>query len=262
MTTRYVSRQKAALLLKGRRSGASWAQIVIMIAEFAVIGMQVLSLYTLNAPLAGICISGALDLLFVSPLKAGRAYYYKEIALASSNVRFSDFLIFFRHHYERAVLWRLRLWVTRTVWNAVFSLPSAVLLTVCLQAEQQGQATVAVIAFVLAIVLFIFALILTEIRMFRYIPVVYCLTELSVRQAFKIGRLYSKKFGGQWTLLYLDYAIPALAFWLVVPFIFTTPVFHTARAATVLRLFRKNPDEIPEQHLKRRKNHGKIVGEF
>ncbi len=262
MTTHYVTRQDTKNLLKGNQAQAILIQAILLVSECTVFGVQAVLLYKLSNPVAALLLGGTLDLLLLSPLKAGRARYYQNLIPPQQSAQLSDLVFFFQYRYERTIFWRIRVWVTRILWSAVFCLPSAVVFTVCRLAEIRGLSTVATIAFILAIILFVFALILTEIRMFRYISVVFCLSECSVRKAFQEGVKCSKKFYGQWTLFHLEYAASALVFWLAIPYFFATPIFHAARAATSLKLLRKNSTDIGEQHLKRRRNHGKIVGEF
>ncbi len=262
MTERYISRKKARAMLTDQRFPLWWISCVITAMELIIILWQVFSLYNLQNPVSCFVIGAAIDLLVLSPLKAGRAYCYTKHINGRSDVRAHDLFHFFSYGYPKSVIWRSRLWIVRIFWSVILFLPSAFLLTVSLSAEERLQTTVSVIAFALSLILFIFALIFTEIVLFRYIPVVYCLSELTVREAFKVGKRCSRRFTGQWVLFHLDFAASALSFMAVFPYLFVMPLFHIARAATVQKLFHEKTDEIHAQHLKQPKNHGRIRGEF
>ncbi len=203
------------------------------------------------------------DLLVLSPLKAGRAQFYETLVSDGSKATVKLLFRFYRHDYTRAVGWRVRLWLRRIGWQILFSAPSALFLFISRMAEQRGSETFSMIAFVFSLIFLAFAFAVTEIVMFRYIPAVYQLAKVaSSRHAFALSKHLSKGYSNNWALLYLDYAGWAFSLLLLFPFFYLSPLFHTARAATINRLFSEISPHIHQQLLQRGKNHGRIRNEF
>ncbi len=203
------------------------------------------------------------DLLLLSPLKAGRALFYETLVTDGNQATIKLLFQFYRHGYVNCIGWRVHLWLQRIGWHMLFSVPSALFLYISRTAEQSGSETLALIAFVFSLVFLVIAFTVTEILLFRYIPAVYLLSKVvSLRHAFSLSKRISKGYTNNWTLLYLDYAGWSLSFLLLFPFLYVSPLFHTARAATVKQLFSEISPQNHQQVLQRKKNHGKIRNEF
>ncbi len=203
------------------------------------------------------------DLLILSPLKAGRALFYEALVTDGDEATIKLLFRFYGRGYARSVGWRVGLWFRRIGWHSLFSVPSALFLFISRAAEQSGSETLSMVAFVFSLVFLIIAFTVTEIFLFRYIPAVYLLSKVvSSRHAFLLSKRLSKGYINNWTLLYLDYAGWVFSFLLFFPFFYVSPLFHTARAATVKRLFSEISPQIHQQLLQRGKNHGRIRNEF
>ena len=203
------------------------------------------------------------DLFLLSPLKAGRAFFYETLVSDSSSAQVKSLFRFYRYGYFRSIGWRLRLWVLRTRMHILLCVPSASFLYISRVAEQNGSDTFAMISFALSLAFLVMAFMVAEIMLFRYIPAVYLLTQVtSSKHAFSLSKKLCKGCTGKWALLYLDYAGWCFSFPLLLPFFYVSPLFHTARAATAKRLFSGIPNRICQQHLQHGKKHGRIRNEF
>lgn len=262
MRNTFTSRSQAATFLKGKWKTAILVQCLCIGAEILLIVTEGICLYCFPAiPIFPIGV--LVDLLLLSPLKAGRALLYETVVSDGDKASTKLLFRFFSHGYTRSIGWRLELWLRRIGWHILFSVPSALFLFISRAAEQRGRETLAMIAFIFSLLFLVIAFLVTEILLFRYIPAVYLLSKVaSSRHALLLSKRLSKGYTNNWTLLYLDYAGWSFSFLLLFPFFYVSPLFHTARAATVKRLFSEISPQIHQQLLQRGKNHGRIRNEF
>ncbi len=187
------------------------------------------------------------DLLLLSPLKAGRALFYNGIVKQKTVVRFSRLFYFFKTGYRRSVRWRLRLWLTRYGYWLLGLLPCSALLF--WNRFLQSYPVLSAISLLLAVVLGVFAVVFTEIRLLRYLAAVYLLPyTLPFKEVFTLSKTIFEKQLNRWVNFYLSYGY----------LILFPPVFYTARAATVYAMMQ----EFAKQPLQHWKNHGKILSEL
>lgn len=262
MGNTFISRSQAAAYLRGKWKTAVLVQFLCIGAEILLIVVEGICFFRFAAvPVFPIGLLA--DLLLLSPLKAGRALFYETLVSDSNKATVKRLFWFYGHGYARSVGWRIQLWFRRIVWHIFFSVPAALFLYISRVAEQSGSETLAMIAFVFSLIFLVIAFTVTEILLFRYIPAVYLLSKVvSSQYAFSLSKRVSKGYTGKWTLLYLDYAGWSFSFFLLIPFFYVSPLFHTARAATVNRLFSEISPQIHQQLLQRGKNHGRIRNEF
>ena len=262
MGTVFTRRSQASVYLRGYWKSAILVQLLSISAEILLIAAEGVCFYHFTAiPIFPLGLLA--DLLLLSPLKAGRAKFYETLVTDGDKASIKLLFGFYRHGYTRTVDWRVRLWLRRIGWQLLFSVPSALFLFISRMAEQRGEETFSMIAFVFSLIFLVFAFTITEIILFRYIPAVYLLSKVtSSRWAFSLSKRLSKGYTNNWTLLYLDYAGWAFSFLLFFPYFYVSPRFHTARAATVNQLFSQISPHIQQQHLQRERNHGRIRNEF
>lgn len=262
MANTFTRRSKAATILQGQWKTAIFVQILCIGAETILIVAEGFCLYRFGEiPLFPFWLLA--DLLLLSPLKAGRALFYETVVTGDDKATIKQLLRFYAHGYSRCIEWRAGLWLRRMGLHIMLSIPAALFLFISRAIEQSGQETLAMIAFIFSLIFLVIGFTVTEILLFRYIPAVYLLTKVvSVPHAFSLSKRISKGLTTNWTLLYLDYAGWSFSFLLFFPFFYVSPLFHTARASTVRRLFSEISPQIHQQLLQRRKNHGRIRNEF
>ncbi len=257
----FINRSEASAYLHGKWKTAIIIQFLCISTELLLITAEWIIFY--RFPVIPVFLFGLLlDLLLLSPLKIGRAFFYETLITDSKKAQITLFFHFFRRGYFRCVCWRIRLWLLRIGWYCLLTVPSALFLFISRAAEGSGEETLAMIAFIFSLVFLVIALTVTEILLFRYIPTLYLLTTGVSSHVFSLSRRISKGYTNMWTLLYLDYAGWALSFLFFFPFFYVSPLFHTARAATAKRLFLEISPQIHQQLLQHGKNHGRIRNEF
>ncbi len=77
-----------------------------------------------------------MDLIFLSPLQAGRAFFYDCLSADPANAKFSLLLRYFRRGFWRTLLWRVGLWSRYAFWWCLCSLPA-----LCLEVYRFSAAT-------------------------------------------------------------------------------------------------------------------------
>lgn len=201
----------------------------------------------------------AADLLLLSPLKAGHAFFYETQIYDAQAASLRRIFRFYRYGYGRSVFWRLQLWLRRLGWYALCGIPSAVLMIVSHRAQRNGDATLSLLSAVLSGAFLIIAFLITETVLLRYRAAVYLLTKgFSARAALSVSARISKKQTAVWARLYLRYAVFCPLFLLIIPYYCIAPHFQSECAAVADRLFCKNSPLICEQHLKQKKKDDKI----
>lgn len=204
-----------------------------------------------------------IDLLIISPLKAGRAFFFETLTADGDAARVSLLFRYYRHGYERTVGWRLLLWASRLIWGAVLCLP-AFLLFAYSGVLAEGAPTVqdrilSMALFGFGLLLLVTALIVVEIILFRLVPIPYLLSHPGgLRGALSLSRQMMHGRVSTLTLLYLDHAGWLLACLLVFPCVYTSVLFHTARAATIRQFLRQIRPENAANLLQRRKKYGRM----
>ncbi len=254
-------RNKAKAVLKGHRHTTFGIQLLINTTQFLVIVAEYIFFLRLPNALTLFLIF-ALDLLLISPLKAGKhVYYYSLVTQNQSNFR--RLFHFFGAEYQKSIAWRLRLWTRRLLYNSIFCIPCSFFLYFSQQAERYGNYTISLIALAFFVILMVFAFLITEILLLRYLPASYLLTTTdAAKQAFQITKQISKGNLQNFLHLYLSFVGWCFLFPLVVPFFYIEPLFQIQRAILMAELISKNSRLFCQQHLKRLRNHGKIMNDF
>ncbi len=257
-----INRKSAAAYLRGKWKLAIFVQLLCISAEMVLIATEGFGITRVHAmPLLPLGLLA--DLLLLSPLKAGRGLFYETVVTNKEDSSLSLLFRFYKHGYVHSVTWRIRLWLRRIGWHVILSLPSALFLYISRTVEKNGSETLAMIAFIFSLLFLVVAFIVTEILLFRYIPAVYLLSKgIPSREALLLSKRLSKGYTNHWALLYLDYAGWSLAFLLLIPFFYVSPLFHVARAATAKRSFSDISPQNYQQLLQRGKNRGRIRNEF
>lgn len=255
----YIRQNEARNLLRGQWKKAIAAELLTVVLELTPAVVQLFIFTRFNARKALIWCGLLLlaDCLFLSPIKAGKALFYKHIATEESPAPFALLFRYFRNGYGRAVMWRIRLWLTRYWYWFVFSLPYTALLFWYDYLESYPVPSFT--ALVLSVILGVFALVFTEIRMLRFLPTVYLLPHnIKMNRVFALSKFSTAKRLNGWVMFHISYIGWCAALILLIPYFYVSPIFQTARAATVDKMML----EILNQPLQHWKNHGKILSEF
>ena len=262
MNTAFVNRSQARTYLHGHWKTAVYVEMICLCAELLLVVAEGVGFYRFGTiPLLPFAL--LVDLFLFSPLKAGRALFYDTLVTDSNTANLKLVVRFFRHGYARSVAWRLKIWLWRAGLYILLTIPSAAFLYISRLAEQKDSATFAMIAFAFSLIFLASALIITEILLLCYIPAVYLLTQVKeAKRAMHLSKRLSKGSNETWIGLHLDYAGWCFSLIFLFPVFYVSPLFQTARAATVRKLFLRISPRIHEQHLKRKKNHGRIRNEF
>lgn len=259
MAVAFTTRSKASVYLKGIWIQSILAEGIVLLAEFLIIAAEGVCVYRF-AYITFFPLFLLTDVLVLSPLKAGHAYFYKTAASDKSKTKASLLFHFYHHGYFRCIGWRLQLWIRRIALYIPLCLPSAFFIYI---GKTVTSETIGMVAFAFSLIFLLIALVTTEILLFRYIPAVYLLTRVtSAKRAFLISKRLSKGNTGSWVQLHLDYAGWCFSLILLIPFFYISPLYQTARAATVKELFLGISAEICEQPLQRGKNRGRIRSKF
>lgn len=256
-----IVRRRAKELLKGTRHKALGIQLFITTTQLLVIGAEYA--FFLRLPnVVTILLIFTLDLLLISPLKAGRnLYYYSLVTQNTDNFRL--FFHFFGDQYQKSIAWRLRLWTLRLLLNVILCVPCSYLLYLSQRTERYGNNTISLIALAFFVVLMVFAFLITELLLLRYLPAGYLLTKVNTaKEAFRMAKQISK--GNLQTILYiyLSFVGWCFLFPFILPFFYVEPLFQIECALLMADLISKNSKLFYPQHLKRHGNHGKIMNDF
>ncbi len=255
----YIVQNEAKNLLHGQWKKAITAELFTIVCELtpAIVQLYIFSRFNTREALLWCGLFLFTDWLLLSPLKAGKSLFYKHIATKTSPAPFALLFHYFRKGYGRAVLWRTRLWATRYGYWFLFLLPCSALLFWYNYLGNRPVLSLA--ALVLAIILGVFALLITEICMLRLLPTVYFLPyNIKLKRVFALAKFATVKQMNRWVMFHISYLgwFASLAFF--IPFFYVSPLFQTARAATADKIVH----EILNQPLQHWKNHGKILSEF
>ncbi len=225
-------------------------QVVSLLPEILLLLLQGWLLTSTLSPVL-FPLTVGVDLLVLSPLKVGRALFFETRVTDPFSARFTQLFRFYGRGYCRCVAWRFSVWCKRLGWSVLLSVPSALLLWLARRIGQNGNAHVALLAFMIAISLLILAIMATELILTRYIPSVYLLIHVPTAAiALRLSRQLSKHTLAKWAQLYLDYAGWSLSFVIIIPIFYVSALFQTARAALVRQLISQNTSKIREHLLK------------
>ena len=184
-------------------------------------------------------------------LKPGKARFFETLVTDANTAAFSQLFSYFKAGYRQCLSLRIRLWCKRILLFTLCSLPAMLTLYVMQLATAAGEELIGGVLFLVSAFLTVIALVITEIRMFRYLPALYLLpyTEKAAT-ALRVSRKLEGNTTDLWTRLYLDYAGWCFSFLLIFPFFYAAPLFHTARADTAYRLISHNAPRIQKLLLK------------
>ncbi len=256
----FTTRAKAHEYLRGHWTDAATVQILVFLCEILLI----LFAFVLpgNTVVNTVCVL-TVDLLMVSPLKAGRALFFETLVADGDAAQISLIWRYYRHGYERTIGWRILVWGYRLMGNAVCSVPAFVLFALSgvlvNNAPTYTDRIFSMTLFGFGLLLSVCAVVITEILLMRLLFVPYLFAHTgTLREAVALSRILARNRMNTIVSLYLDHTVWVFTFPLVAPWFFTSAVFQTARAATVRRFLRENPVKNPACDLQRRKKYGRI----
>lgn len=179
-----------------------------------------------------------LDLLLVSPLRAGLAAFYREMDGERSSptalVRF-----YRRGRYGRAVQWRLALWLRRLLFGVPCLLPSLLLFGMGDGLLRQGlvsaeEQLIYLLLLISGLFFLLIGLLVLQLCMLRYMPAQYLLEESgSAREAIRDARRLMKGRTEETAALYLRFVRWLPACLLGVPYFYAAPLFRLTRSQWV-----------------------------
>lgn len=180
-----------------------------------------------------------LDLLLLSPLRAGQAALYRGWQNEENRRAWQVFAAFRSTEYGRCVALRLQIW-WRGVWRcAAAFVPAACLLALgdrlcrgglSVASEQVAYLLLNVAAWIVLAV----GLLAVWLWWLRYMPAWYLLGDgYSVGEAMRLSRRMMRSHVGEAAWLYVRFAWMVLTWVLIVPYFYTAPRFYTLRAAFV-----------------------------
>ncbi len=247
-------------MLAGHWKDAVTVQFTVLFAEAA---LWTTAWWLPGSSIAVTICALLIDLLMLSPLKGGRAFFFETLAADGDAATPRLLWRYYRHGYERTVAWRLLLWGQRALLGAVACLPAFLLFAysgVLAEGVPTRQDTVLSMAlFACGLLCLVMGLAAVEILLFRLVPVPYLLSQPGgLREAVNASRRITHGRIGVMTMLYLDHAGWLLASITVFPWLYASVLFHTARAATVRRFLREIPPKNVSHHLQRRKKCGRM----
>ena len=260
MAVTFVSREKAKQYLHGHWHTAVAVQVSVFAAEAALLTAA------LWLPGSDIFVTGGallIDILMLSPLKAGRALFFETLTADGDAATLPLLFRYYRYGYERTVGWRLFIWGQRLLWSVLLYLP-ALFLFACSRVlgennPTQAETLLSLICFVIGVFVSVATWIVIEIILLRSLPIPYLLSHTGgLRGAVALSRRITKGRTGLLTLLHLDHFGGAIASLFLLPWPFASALFHTAKAATVRRFLAQIPEENAAHVLQRRKKYDKI----
>ena len=237
----FASRKTANRYLHGHWKTALLVQIFPLLWELC---LWFVAYFLPIRPEVSLLMALLLDLLLVSPLKAGRAFFFETLTVDADAASWTLLFRYYRCRYLRAVGWRLIVWCLRLLWSALFCLPAMVLLSagrsLAVEGAAQRDILLSLVLSILGLLLLIAGLAAAEIRLFRYLPVPYLLSRPGgLGEAFSLSRRITSGQSNTLALLYLDYAGWFFACLFILPAAYASTVFQTARAVTVHRFLRQ-----------------------
>lgn len=250
----FTSKAEARRLLRGHWKPAVSVQLTVPFAEAAVFS----TVWWLPGDTVAVTVWALLaDLLLLSPIKAGRAFFFETLVADGDAAQWRLLFRYCRHGYGRTVTWRLLLWCERLLLIGALSPPALVLFVFSKRLE--SETLLSLTLFWLGLLLLVSALIAAEILLFRRAIVPYFLSYPGgLRGAREAARVCLQKRHGTLLRLYLDYAFPMLFTPLILPWVYASVLFQTARASTVREFLRQKPSENGAHLLQRRKKCGRM----
>lgn len=205
-----------------------------LIGELIIIATELLLIaLSWQKRLYGIVFVILLDLVFLSPLKAGRALFYDTLVFDRKSTNFRLFFRYYRYGYRKTVCWRFLLWTRIAAWGIFFSvLPCA--LGLFRNQIPEENALLATAVNLLFYFVFTICLTLLILIMISYSPTSFLLLYAdSANKAFKLKRLIfhrklSSLLQAHWNLLK---RLPFLLFILPTPYLLMD--FRTEQAREI-----------------------------
>lgn len=247
--------------LQGHWKTVIFAELLITVSEIAGIVCclyfkKQLSSFTL--PLVLIA-----DLLFLSPLKAGRAFLYDTLAMRNTQVRLNLMFRYYVHGYLKTIKWRVGLWIRYTFLFTLTTAPAAfsfVFRSISVESGITSQSDLLYLGltFIGLIILiggFIFALIF----LIRYEVSSFLLPyRRRCRTLFVDSAKLCKKKNEVLLSIRFHYLRWLLLSWAVVPYFYSTAIYHMEQAIEIRRMLGKFPEKKSPQALQHGKNHDMI----
>ena len=260
MAVTFVARKKAKEYLHGQWHTAIAVQVSVFTAEAALLTA---ALWLPGSALFVTSTALLIDVLMLSPLKAGRAFFFETLTADSEAATLSLLFRYYRYGYEKTVGWRLFVWGNRLLWSVLLYLPALLLFAFSRilgeNTPTQAETLVSLICFAVGVLLTVTAGIVIEIILLRLQPIPYLLSHTGkLRSAVSLSYRITKGRTGVLTLLCLDHIGGAFLSLLILPWPYTSSLFHTAKAATVRRFLAQIPEENATHVLQRRKKYDKM----
>ncbi len=256
----FVTRAKARSYLQGRWYEAIAVQGILLVPELILL---LLGWWLKGAYWLPLFCALLIDVLMISPLKAGRAFFFETLTADSSAASVRLLFRYYRHGYERTIGWRLLLWGWRVILNTLLCLPALFLFAYShLLAENAVTRSDNILSMAMlgcGLLMLLIGLVITELLLCRLVAVPYLLSHTgSLREAVSLSRRITKGRIGVLVSLYLDHAGWLFALPLFFPWFYTSSIFQTARAATLRRFLQQIPKENTACVLQHQKKYGRI----
>lgn len=256
----FVKRAAAKSRLDGVWKEAMAVQVLVALADLFLFT----AVWWLPGPTVAVtaCVL-LIDLLMISPLKAGRALYFKLLADGKA-VSPALLLRYYHGGYAAAVGWRALLWGERLLWGALCCFPALAVFSCSdmlgSDTPTRREAVLSMALFALGLLLLLLGLLMVEVLLFRRLPIPYLLSSQprGLRGAIRSANAITQGRLGNWVYFYLDHAGGLLLCVLLFPWVYTSTVFQTAKAATVLQFLRQKPAKNAPYRLQHQKKCGRM----
>ncbi len=256
----FVKQSEAKAYLHGHWHTAIAVQALVYGTEIVLV--VALAVYG-NTPLKLGCLL-LIDLLMLSPLKAGRAFFFETLTADRDAATLSRLFRYYRCGYGKAVGWRLITWGQRLLLSMLCYPPSLFLLA-CSRAltadtPTQKESLIALLCFFFGILLALLTACIIELLLLRLQPLPYLLSHSgSLRKALALSRHITKGRCGTLARLRLNHLSGTVASLLILPLPIASSLRQTATAATVRRFLTQKPKENGAHLLQRRKKCGRMA---
>ena len=260
MAVTFVEKKQAKEYLHGHWHTAATVQVSVFVSELLLLST---ALWLPGSDIFVTACALLIDVLIISPLKAGRAFFFETLTADGEAATLSLLFRYYRYGYERTVGWRLYAWGQRLLLSVILYIP-ALFLFACSRVlgetnPTQEETLLSLICFAVGVLVTVITFAVIEIILLRSLPIPYLLSHTGgLRGAIVLSRRITKGRTGPLTLLHLDHIGWAFASLFIIPFPFALALFHTAKAATVRRFLARIPEENATHVLQRRKKYDRM----
>ena len=251
----------AASWLKGHWCIAVSSELLIVVAEAFLIVFGAVMAKKQSLPVLPVVL--AVDILLLSPLKAGRTFLYDTIATGSTHVRIRLLFRYYTHGFVGAILWRIGYWARYGSLCTLFALPGAALMTLRSIHVDRGlileddllHIALTFAAYILLIIGFLSAWIFSV----RYDASAFFLPYRNRTRALFADSAKTSKGKTEPLLgIRFRYVRWAPLFVFVAPYFYASAIYHMEQAIAIRGWIGRFPENKLSQALQHEKNHGMI----